>query len=318
MIDNIGPPLEQSQLSTRQLSGLYLNNFSSFIPSLMGGSADLAGSNCSKLTDSGSFQKGNYVNRNINFGVREHGMFGIANGMNAYGATIPYVATFLNFLTYGYGAVRLSALSKHQVLYLMTHDSIGLGEDGPTHQPIEVLNLCRQVPNLYTFRPADENEVIASYKSALKKKSSPSVLSLTRQKLPLIKGSCIQSALMGGYTLINEDYDKKLQAIIIATGSELSIAVDVAQQLNHNIRVVSMPCWEIFIEQTDEYKTSVLPNNVTKISIEAGSTQFWKGITDYQFGIDTFGKSGPGDDLYKYFGLTVQNIKHKIDIFKLD
>ena len=302
-----------ASLATRQTSGLCLNSFCKMIPSIIGGSADLAGSNCSRIKDESDFQKNFYANRNINFGVREHAMFGIANGMHAYGGTIPYVATFLNFLTYGFGAVRLSALSKHQVIYLMTHDSIGLGEDGPTHQPIEVLGLCRMVPNLYTFRPADGNEVLACYKQALLHKTGPSVLSLTRQTNPNLENSSEVKAQLGGYIVYDEDKDKNTKITLIATGSEVSIAIEIAKMSKYNIRVVSMPCYELFSKQSLKYRANIIDNLSRKISIEAGSTQFWKGITDHCFGIDTFGESAPGKHLYEHFGLTALNLNDKIN-----
>ncbi|KAJ2818750.1 Transketolase [Coemansia erecta] len=307
-------------LATRKLSETALSALAAKIPELMGGSADLTGSNLTRWKDAVDFQPeptglGNYGGRYLRFGVREHGMAAICNGMAAYGGVIPFASTFLNFISYAAGASRLSALSKLRVLYIMTHDSIGLGEDGPTHQPIETMAMLRATPNYLNFRPADGNEVSAAYIAALQHTDRPSVLSLTRQNLPQLEGSSVEQALKGGYTLQTLGAGSKPDLIIAGTGSETSIAVDTAKLLADKqgltVKVVSMPCLELFSAQSDEYRHSVLTPGVPSISVEALSTFGWHKYVHCPIGIDTFGASGPYLELYELFGLTPEAIAKK-------
>jgi transketolase len=286
------------------------------LPELLGGSADLTGSNLTRWKTAVDFQPpctklGDYSGRYIRYGVREHGMFAIMNGLAAFGGIIPYGGTFLNFLTYGWGAARLSALSHLRVIYVMTHDSIGLGEDGPTHQPIETLALARATPNMLTFRPADGNEVSGSYLAAISDLKRPSVIALSRQNLPQLEGSSPEIVLKGAYVLQSAE---KPQFIFVATGSEVSLAVDAAKELAKNnvrVRVVSMPCSELFDDQSDEYKKSVLPAGVPVIAIEALGKFGWERYSHAQIAMTTFGASGKIDDLYKHFNITVDHAVSK-------
>ena len=244
-----------------------------------------------------AIQSNNYDGRYIHYGVREHAMCAIANGLSNCGF-IPYVGTFLVFINYCLCAIRMSALSGHKVIYILTHDSVGLGEDGPTHQPIESLTILRSIPNLLTFRPADGNEVSGAYKVALTVKNIPSCLCLSRQKLPHLEYSDVDSVSLGGYTMI-EGKD----IIIVATGSEVSLAIDVIKELKGiDCGLVSMPCCELFDIQTNEYKKKVLPDNIKKISLEAGSTLGWYKYVNHCIGIDSFGASGKGNEVMNHFG----------------
>ncbi|KAI7901320.1 transketolase [Cokeromyces recurvatus] len=298
-------------IATRKLSEGVLTALSTVIPELLGGSADLTSSNLTRWKNAIDFQHpstqlGDYSGRYFRYGVREHGMFAIMNGLTAFGGNIPYGGTFLNFLTYGWGAARLSALSHFRVLYVMTHDSIGLGEDGSTHQPIETLVLTRATPNMLTFRPADGNEVSGTYLVALKNQHRPSVIALSRQNLPQLEGTSVEAIQRGGYVL--QDTQDLPQLILIATGSEVSLAVDAAKELNNEgiqTRVVSMPCTELFDEQSDEYKKSVLLNGVPIISIEALSVTGWEKYAHAHIGMKSFGASAPINALYETFGITV-------------
>ncbi|KAI8875192.1 transketolase [Backusella circina FSU 941] len=307
------------KVATRKLSEGVLTAIEQHLPELLGGSADLTGSNLTRWKNAVDFQPpstklGDYSGRYIRFGVREHGMFAIMNGMSAYGGIIPYGGTFLNFLTYGWGAARLSAVSHLRVVYVMTHDSIGLGEDGPTHQPIETLALTRATPNMLTIRPADGNEVSAAYWIALTQLTRPSIIALSRQNLPQLEGSSIEAALKGGYTLSTDD---KPQIILISTGSEVSITVDAAKKLREkkiSVRVVSMPCTEIFDDQSDEYKRKTIPPGIPVIAIEALGKFGWDRYSHAQIGMTTFGASGKIDDLYKHFGFTWEKIVEKAEV----
>lgn len=233
--------------ATRNLSGKCLNAIAEVVPALFGGSADLSTSNKTMLKSSGNFQKGHYENRNIWFGVREHAMGAICNGIASHGALIPYCATFLTFTDYMRGAIRLSCLSKIGVLFVMTHDSIALGEDGPTHQPIEQIASLRAIPELIVMRPADGNETSGAYKVALERRSNPTLLSLSRQNLPNLAGTSIAGVEKGGYIL--SDSDGSPDIILMGTGAETQLAVKAAEQLRgegKKVRVVSLPCWELF------------------------------------------------------------------------
>jgi len=316
---------EDKAIATRVHSGNCLNAIADVLPELIGGSADLAPSNNTQLKNSGDFQKGQYQNRYIRFGVREHGMGSICNGLALDGSgLIPYCATFLVFTDYMRAAIRLSALSEAGVIYVMTHDSIALGEDGPTHQPVEHMAALRAIPHLYVIRPADGNETSGAYKVAIEAakgkrsgdKVCPSILALTRQAVPNLAGSSIEGVTKGAYIL--SDSDGTPDIIFIGTGSETQLCVKAAEQLRgegKKVRVVSMPCWEIFEEQTPEYKESVLPKAVKKrVSVEAAVTFGWcryVGSEGIAIGIDQYGSSAPGNVCMEKFGFTVDNVLAK-------
>ncbi len=298
------------QISTRILSSKCLQFLAENIPQLIGGSADLTPSNNTFIDK--SLQKNDYSGRYIHYGIREHSMCAIANGISTYNL-LPYVGTFLIFTNYCLASIRLSALSKHHVIYVLTHDSVGLGEDGPTHQPIESLTILRSIPNLLTLRPADGNEVSGAYAVALEYTHMPTCICLSRQNLPQVKNTNIEGVFKGGY--IVSDCSANIDLIIISTGSELHICVQVASLLklqNKNVRVVSMPCIELFDKQKENYRDFVLPSNITKISIEAGSTLGWYKYANYCIGLDNFGMSGNGGEVMEYFGFTVEKIMKNI------
>ncbi|ORX52961.1 transketolase [Piromyces finnis] len=304
--------------ATRKLSHDVLNIVCNELPEIVGGSADLSGSNLTQWKGSVDFQAdasglGSYDGRYFHFGVREHVMAAIMNGIHAYRfGFIPFGSTFLNFINYASGAVRLSALSKHQVLYIMTHDSIGLGEDGPTHQPVEIIPNLRAYPNLFVMRPADGNEVSGCYMKAIKSRTTPTVLCLTRQGVPQLEGSSIEKTLKGGYILSEPETTPKV--ILVGTGSEVSLCVESAKILNNEgiaTRVVSLPCWEIFDEQSEEYRESVFPKNIPVLSVEAASTFGWSKYATASCGIDDFGVSAPASQVYKHFGLVPEVVVEK-------
>ncbi|KAK9761915.1 Transketolase [Basidiobolus ranarum] len=303
-------------VATRKLSEIALNKIAEVIPELVGGSADLTHSNLTRWKSAVDFQHestelGNYAGRYIRFGVREHGMAAICNGITAYGGFIPFCSTFLNFISYALGATRLAALSHLRVIYVMTHDSIGLGEDGPTHQPIETLTSLRATPNTLVFRPADGNEVSGAYLAAIENKQRPSVLALSRQNLPHLAGSSIEKTLKGAYVL-NEVANPEV--VLVATGSEVSICVEASEELaksNIKARIVSMPSMELFDEQEQSYKESVFPRGVPVISVEAMSTFGWTKYAHVSIGMTTFGASAPADQLYEKFGITPSAIADK-------
>lgn len=264
----------------------------------------------------GDFQKNTPEERNLRFGVREHGMGAICNGIALHSlGLIPYCATFFVFTDYMRGAMRISALSEAGVIYVMTHDSIGLGEDGPTHQPIEHLASFRAMPNMLMFRPADGNETAGAYKVAVLKRKTPSTLALSRQKLPQLAGTSIEGAAKGGYIISDNSSGNKPDVILIGTGSELEIAAKAADELRKEgkaVRVVSLVCWELYDEQSADYKESVLPASVTaRVSIEAGSTFGWQkfvGAKGKAIGIDKFGASAPAGKIYQEYGITAEAV----------
>ncbi|MEN9216736.1 MAG: transketolase, partial [Gloeomargarita sp. HHBFW_bins_162] len=310
--DALAPIAETGKESTRNLSKFCLNALAGAIPEFLGGSADLAHSNMTYLKGIPEFQAGSYEGRNFRFGVREHGMGAIANGMALHGGLIPYDATFLIFTDYMRAAIRLSALSQVRVLHVMTHDSVALGEDGPTHQPVETLASLRLIPNLYVFRPADARETVGAYQVALQSMKTPSLFAFTRQAVNPIPGTSIAGVAKGGYIVVDCGCDHP-DLIIIATGSELELAVQAAAQLTgKKVRVVSMPCTNLFDAQPQEYKDQILPPAVTKrISIEAGVTDGWYkyvGLQGKALGIDRFGASAPGPVCMEKFGMTVSNL----------
>ena len=305
---------ESKPIATRKSSEDILNLLTVHMPELIGGSADLAGSNNTKTKSQKIIKPGNFAGSYIHYGVREHAMCGIMNGIALHGELIPYGGTFLIFSDYCKPSIRLSALMKQRVVYVMTHDSIGLGEDGPTHQPIEQIAGLRAIPNLNVFRPADTVETIECWDLALKQTSTPSVLSLTRQNLKLLRtnNDQINKCSYGAYEIYRSN--PEINLTIIATGSEVEIAVEASQQLakeNIHSKVVSMPCQELFEQQESSYKKNLLEETTAKISIEAASTMGWKKYTGNQgveLGIDTFGKSAPYKKIYEHFKLTSNNI----------
>ncbi|CAI8503294.1 Transketolase [Hanseniaspora opuntiae] len=306
-----------SAVASRKLSEIALDAIFDTIPELIGGSADLTPSNLTKSKGSFDFQPessglGDYSGRYIRYGVREHGMGAIMNGIAAFGANFkPYGGTFLNFVSYAAGAVRLSALSGHPVVWIATHDSIGLGEDGPTHQPIETLAHFRALPNINVWRPADGNEVAAAYKIALESKHTPSIIALSRQNLPQLEGSSVEKAAKGGYVL-SENKDAKIT--IVSTGSEVGIVVDAVKNLAEAgipARIVSLPDFNTFDKQSKEYKLQVFPDGAPVLSVEVLSTFGWNKYAHESFGINRFGASGKGPEVYKYFGFTPEGIAQK-------
>ncbi|CAI2167206.1 18034_t:CDS:2 [Funneliformis geosporum] len=304
-------------VATRKLSENVLNKIADALPELFGGSADLTGSNLTRWKTAVDFQPdsnglGKYSGRYVRYGVREHGMAGAMNGITAYGGIIPFGGTFLNFISYALGSVRLSALSSFRVLYIMTHDSIGLGEDGPTHQPIETVASLRALPNILVFRPADGNEVSGAYLAAINNLNRPSVLCLSRQNLPQLEGSSIENTLKGGYVL-RECTDARIT--LSGTGSEMGIVVEAAKKLESEgikARVVSLPSFELFEEQSIEYKSSVFPDGIPILSVEALATFGWSKYAHANIGMTTFGSSGPYQQLYQKYGFTVENITEKV------
>jgi transketolase len=304
-------------LATRQTSEKTLNALANAIPELIGGSADLTHSNLTQLKGFADFQKGSYHGRNLRFGVREHGMAAICNGIYLHKTgLIPFGATFLVFVDYLRGALRLSALAETQVVYVMTHDSIALGEDGPTHQPVETLASLRCMPNLLTFRPADGNETSGAYKVAIERRTTSSIMAMSRQALPQLDGSSIEAVARGGYIL--SDSNGLPEIILIATGSEVSLCVEAAAKLRaegKNVRVVSMPCVELFEEQDAAYQDSVIPKAVkARLVVEASSSYGWHkymGDGGDSVSIDRFGASAPGGTLMDKFGFTVDNVVAK-------
>ncbi len=302
--------------ATRNHSGIVLNAIGKTLPELIGGSADLAPSNKTAMKCTGDFQKGAYQERNLHFGVREHAMGAICNGIFLHkSGLIPYGATFLVFTDYMRNAIRLSALSEAGVIWVMTHDSVALGEDGPTHQPIEHVASLRMIPNLYVFRPADGNETSGAYKVAVESRETPTLLALSRQNLPNLEASSIENTAKGAYVIACGFPPAELDLILIGTGSEVALCLEAAEKLKaegKKVRVVSMPCWELFEAQSDEYKESVLPKAIKKrVAVEAGTTFGWCRYTGSEgavVGIDTFGASAPGDLAMEKFGFTVDNV----------
>ena len=295
--------------ATRNVSGKLLNIINNVVPNMFGGAADLAPSTKTNMKDAGDFSKENPLGKNIHFGIREIAMAAIGNGIALHGGLRPFVSTFFVFSDYVKPMARLSALMGVPLTYVLTHDSIGVGEDGPTHEPIEQLAMLRAMPNFYVYRPADATECAAAWYFATNKKDAPTALVLSRQNLPQLDGSS-QEALKGGYILEDSTKDTP-DAIIIATGSEVSLAVEAKKELaaeNIDVRVVSMPCMDLFEDQPDEYKNAVLPKNVTaRVGVEALSEFGWGkyiGINGEFVGMKSFGASGPGNQLFEHFGIT--------------
>jgi transketolase len=308
---------EPPKVATRKASENTLSALTADIAALVGGSADLTGSNNTKTSSTKPLTKNDYSGRYIYYGIREFGMAAAMNGMALHGGIVPYGGTFLVFADYCRAAIRLSALQQQRVVYVMTHDSIGLGEDGPTHQPIEHLQSLRAMPNLLVMRPADAVETAECWALALAQESRPSLLALTRQNLPPLRHDVTENhCAKGGYRLREAIADRKV--VLVATGSEVSLAVEIAEKLEatgHGADVVSMVSTELFDEQDGAYQDAILPRDALIVSIEAGATFGWERYTGrdgLRFGIDSFGASAPIDDLYKHFGLTADAITPQI------
>jgi len=312
-------------IASRKLSESVLEAIHDTIPELMSGSADLTGSNNTRWKKAVDFQPpdlgiGEWAGRYVRYGVREHAMAAVMNGLCAYGTIIPAGGTFLNFVSYAAGAVRLSSLSHQRVIYVATHDSIGLGEDGPTHQPIETLAHFRALPNMMVWRPADGNECSAAYYMALTSKGTPSILALTRQNLPQLEGSTLENGIKGGYTVLeNEGADVTL----VSTGSEVSLCLEAVKTLKDQgltARVVSMPCTEVFDAQPKDYQLKVIPDGIPTMSVEVMSTLGWEKYSHEQFGLNRFGASGPYKEVYAKFEFTPEGIakraKLTVDFYK--
>ena len=309
-------PTEDLLESPRDTSSRLLNSVVKDSPFILGGSADLFAANRTYIKDAGDFSANNYLGKNIFFGVREHAMGAILNGLALSGFRV-YGSTFLSFSDYMKPAIRMAAMMKLPVIYIFTHDSISVGEDGPTHQPVEQLLGLRSTPNLEVFRPADANEVIGSYKAISENVSGPSVITLSRNKLPILETTNVVGVSHGGYVVF--DTERKPSGIVIATGEEVHQAIEVAKRLlvkGIAIRVVSMPNLNRFLKQNEEYIESVLPVEVRKIVVEAGSSFSWNRLIfndKYLITLDTFGASGKKDDVYKKFGFDVDSLEEKIE-----
>ncbi|MEZ5813418.1 MAG: transketolase [Alphaproteobacteria bacterium] len=301
---------EKPKKATRQTSGMCLEKLVAALPAMVGGSADLTGSNNTKVAASTVINKEDYSGNYINYGVREHGMAAAMNGMALHGGIIPYAGTFLQFADYSRPAIRLAALMKQRVIHVMTHDSIGLGEDGPTHQPVEHLAALRAIPNCYVFRPCDGIETAECWELAINRKDAPSVLALTRQGLPtLCDGRKDNLTAKGAYIL--QECDGEPDVTIFASGSEVHLAMEAAAQIDANVRVVSVPCMDLFFEQPGEYFQSLVCNKSVKIAVEAGIRQGWDRIVGGHsafIGMDSFGASAPAPELFEHFGITTEAI----------
>ena len=305
----------EKDMATRNASGVLINRIAEKLPNLIGGSADLAPSTKTYMDTRGEFNKNNYSGSNIRFGVREHAMAGIVNGMNLHGGVKAFGSTFFIFSDYMKPSMRLSALMGIPSIYVLSHDSIGVGEDGPTHQPIEQLAMLRATPNFITFRPADAIETAAGWITALTSLDAPTALILTRQNVPILNGSG-REALKGGYIIKKEEKD--LELILMASGSEVHLVYDAAKKLEEKgigTRVVSMPSWEIFEKQDEEYKKNIFPRNINKrMAVEAASELGWHkyiGLDGKIISMETFGASGPGDEVFEKFNFTQDYIVEK-------
>ena len=313
-------PADPKGMATRVASGSVLNAVASRLPNLLGGSADLAPSNKTEIKGEKDFQADFYGGRNLRFGVREHALGSILNGMALHGGLMPYGGTFLVFSDYMRPAIRLAALMNLKVIYVFTHDSIGLGEDGPTHQPIEHLSSLRAIPNLTVIRPSDANETAEAWRYAIEAKQGPVALALSRQGLPILDRAIFSpaSGLSRGAYILHDTKDGKPDVILIATGSEVAIALEACEKLEEKgvkTRVVSMPSWELFDKQPEDYQCQILPSEIKcRVAVEAGVKQGWHryvGSTGEVIGLDRFGASAPYKVLYEKFGLTVDRVVGK-------
>ncbi len=314
-----------ADVASRKASQQTLNAMGPILPELLGGSADLAGSNLTLWEGAKGISAADAAGNYVYYGVREFAMAAIMNGVALHGGFIPYGATFLIFMEYARNAVRMSALMGQRVLYVFTHDSIGLGEDGPTHQPVEQLTALRATPNLHTWRPCDAVESAIAWKLAIQRESGPTALIFSRQTLPaqIADAAQVSHAHRGGYVLVQEE--GTLDAIVIATGSEVALAVEAAERLKtagRGVRVVSMPCTELFDAQEAGYRETVLPSDVlARVAVEAGHRDFWHkyvGLDGRVVGMDSFGESAPASALFQHFGLTADNVIAAIEDVILD
>ena len=302
------------KMATRQCSSSVINSISDALPELIGGSADLSGSNNTKTEGSKVITSKNFSGNYIHYGVREHAMAGVMNGLALYGCLIPFGGTFLIFSDYLKPSMRLSALMRLRVIYIFSHDSIGLGEDGPTHQPIEQLEHLRSIPNLNVFRPADINETLECWEIALKSKSNPSAIALSRQKLPYVSEHSAGENMCSKGAYVLKKISDNADISLIASGSEVEIALEAQEKLKGlsiNSKVISVPCYDLFQNQTENYKDEILGKDTLKISIEASSQSGWKSLVGKDgvtLGLSTFGKSAPYIDIYKLFNLTSDEI----------
>ena len=302
-------PTDPKGMATRASSGKVINALAPILPELIGGSADLAPSNNTKIDGSPAFQKDSREGRNFHFGVREHAMGAVLNGMALFGGVIPYGGTFLIFSDYMKPAIRIAAISHIPTIFIFTHDSVGLGEDGPTHQPIEQLAMLRAIPNLVTIRPADANEVREAWKVAISRRDGPTALALTRQNVPTLDVGQTSSLSRGAYVL--KDFGAP-EVILMASGSEVSLILDAAQKLadeGRGVRVVSFPSWELFEMQDEAYKESVLPKSIqARLAVEAGASLGWERYAKSTICIDHYGASAPAKVIFEKFGFTVENV----------
>ncbi|MBE0683859.1 MAG: transketolase [Anaerolineales bacterium] len=300
-------PADAKGMATRAASGKTINALAAKLPELIGGSADLAPSNNTKIDGSPAFQKDSYGGRNFHFGVREHAMGSMLNGMAVFGGVIPYGGTFLVFSDYMRASIRLAALSHYPSIFIFTHDSVGLGEDGPTHQPIEHLMSLRLIPNLVVIRPADANETAAAWKVAIQRRDGPTVLALTRQNVPTMESSA--QVDKGAYVL--KDFGTP-ELILMASGSEVGLILETAQKLadgGKGVRVVSFPSWELFEKQDAAYRESVLPKSIQKrLAVEAGTGAGWERYARSVISIERYGASAPAKVIFEKLGFTVENV----------
>lgn len=302
---------KDKDVASRKSSHMCLSTIGPEMPELIGGSADLTPSNLTDYDGVTSFQKDTPEGRYLHFGIREHAMVAICNGLFAYGGLRPYCATFLVFTGYAMGSIRLSALSRFGVLFVMTHDSIGLGEDGPTHQPVEMLETLRSTPNLNVFRPADTNETAGAYQVALESSTTPTVICCSRSTLPALEKSSKEMACKGAY--VAQDVDSPA-LILIGTGSEVHVCVKAAEKLTASgipTRVVSMPCQEVFLSQPDSYQRAVLPGTIPTLSVEASAAHGWHRFSHASVSMHEFGRSGKGDAVFALFGFTPEAVAEK-------
>lgn len=306
-------PVDPKGLSTRVASGKTINALAPKLPELIGGSADLAPSNNTKIEGSPDFQKDSYGGRNFHFGVREHAMGSIINGMSVFGGVIPYGGTFLIFSDYMRASIRLAALSHYPSIFIFTHDSVGLGEDGPTHQPVEQLTSLRLIPNLVVIRPADANETAEAWRVAVSRRNGPTVLALTRQNVPTFERSKFTTDLEKGAYVLRDFGNPEM--ILMASGSEVGLIFEAAQKLadeGKGVRVVSFPSWELFEKQDEAYRESVLPKNIQKrLAVEAGASLGWERYAKSVISVERYGASAPGKVIFEKLGFTVENVVAK-------
>jgi len=293
---------------------MVINALESVIPELIGGSADLTPSNKTRGKNMTDYQSATRIGQYLRFGIREHGMVAISNGIFAHGGLMPYCATFLVFTGYAMGSIRLSALSEFGMIFVMTHDSIGLGEDGPTHQPVETLATLRSVPRMLVVRPCDGNETSGAWAVAVENRERPTTMALSRQGLPNLPGTSIDGVFKGGYVVQKEAEGGAPDIVLVATGSEVPLCIEAAKLLDGlRVRVVSLPCWELFEEQSLEYRRTTLAvdSNAPVLAVEAASTQGWGRYSHSMVGMTSFGASGPGAKVMAHFGFTPENVSAK-------